>query len=109
MPSFVYVLGCRTPDRILTYVGWTTDVPRRLKQHNGGKGARTTRGRVWILLHTEKFRTRRAGDEPRVVFEARPEISEGFGPPDLGTRRHGWPSLLSLDLDLFVFGERAPQ
>ena len=30
MPSFVYVLGCRTPDRTLTYVGWTTDVDRRL-------------------------------------------------------------------------------
>jgi putative endonuclease len=59
MPSFVYVLGCRTPDRILTYVGWTTDIARRLAQHNGGIGARTTRGRAWILLHTEKFRTRR--------------------------------------------------
>ena len=58
MPSFVYVLGCRTPDRTLTYVGWTTDVGRRLSQHNGGIGAKTTRGRVWTLLHTEKFRTR---------------------------------------------------
>jgi putative endonuclease len=59
MPSFVYVLGCRMPDRTLTYVGWTTDVARRLAQHNGGIGARTTRGRAWVLLHTEKFRTRR--------------------------------------------------
>jgi putative endonuclease len=59
MPSFVYVLGCRTPARTLTYVGWTTDVAKRLKQHNAGTGARTTRGRVWVLLHTEKFRTPR--------------------------------------------------
>lgn len=59
MPSFVYVLGCRTADRYLTYVGWTTDVERRLAQHNAGTGARTTRGRVWVLLHTETFRTRR--------------------------------------------------
>jgi putative endonuclease len=59
MPSFVYVLGCRTPARTLTYVGWTVDIEKRLKQHNSGKGARTTRGRVWVLLHTEKFRTRR--------------------------------------------------
>jgi putative endonuclease len=59
MPSFVYVLGCQTPDRHLTYVGWTTDVVRRLAQHNGGRGARTTRGRFWVLLYTEKFRTRR--------------------------------------------------
>ena len=59
MPSFVYVLGCRTKDRCLTYVGWTTDVDRRLAQHNGGSGAHFTRGRAWVLLHTEKFRTRR--------------------------------------------------
>ena len=59
MPSFVYVLGCLTNDRHLTYVGWTTDVDRRLIQHNAGTGARTTRGRPWVLLHTEKFRTRR--------------------------------------------------
>ena len=59
MPSFVYVLGCQSKDRHLTYVGWTTDVDRRVAQHNAGTGARTTRGRVWVLLHIEKFRTRR--------------------------------------------------
>jgi putative endonuclease len=59
MPSFVYVLGCRARDRTLTYVGWTTDVDRRLAQHNSGAGARFTRGRVWVLLHVERFRTRR--------------------------------------------------
>ena len=59
MPSFVYVLGCRTPSRCLTYVGWTTDVARRLTQHNAGIGARTTRGRAWVLLHMERLRTRR--------------------------------------------------
>ena len=59
MPSFVYVLGCRAANRCLTYVGWTTDVDARLAKHNAGKGARFTRGQVWVLLHTEKFRTRR--------------------------------------------------
>ena len=59
MASFVYVLGCRAKDRTLTYVGWTTDVGRRLKQHNAGAGARFTRGRSWVLLHIERFRTRR--------------------------------------------------
>lgn len=59
MPSFVYVLGCRSKGRCLTYVGWTTDVDRRIAMHNSGRGARFTRGRAWVLLHTEKFRTRR--------------------------------------------------
>jgi len=63
MACFVYVLGSRTKmrnkTRHLTYVGWTNDVARRLARHNSGKGARSTRGRVWVLLHSEWFATRR--------------------------------------------------
>ena len=59
MDCFVYVLGSRAKTRHLTYVGWTKDLPRRLKQHNAGKGARTTRGRRWVLLHSEWFPTPR--------------------------------------------------
>jgi putative endonuclease len=58
MDCFVYVLGTRSKNRHLTYVGWTSDIARRLAQHNSGKGARTTRGRVWVLLHAEWFSTR---------------------------------------------------
>ena len=60
MGCFVYVLGTRTKDRHLTYVGWTSDVARRLAQHNSGKGARTTRGRAWVLLHSERCKSKRA-------------------------------------------------
>lgn len=56
---FVYVLGCAGPDRVVTYVGWSNDVARRLKAHNAGKGARSTRGRQWVLLHCEKCASRR--------------------------------------------------
>ena len=60
MDCFVYVLGTRSKTRHLTYVGWTSDVARRLAQHNSGKGARTTRGRVWVLLHSERCKSKRA-------------------------------------------------
>jgi putative endonuclease len=59
MDCFVYVLGTFTKNRHLTYVGWSNDVARRLAQHNAGKGARSTRGRLWVLLHSESFATRR--------------------------------------------------
>jgi putative endonuclease len=59
MDCFVSVLGTRSKTRPLTYVGWTNDVARRLAKHNSGKGARTTRGRIWVLLHSEWFATRR--------------------------------------------------
>jgi putative endonuclease len=61
MASFVYVLAATNPSgRTITYVGWTLDLERRLAEHNGlGRGAKTTRGRVWILLYAEKHRTRK--------------------------------------------------
>ena len=59
MDCYVYVLGCGGPPRTLTYVGWSNDVARRLVQHNSGKGARSTRGRSWILLYSEKCTSRR--------------------------------------------------
>jgi putative endonuclease len=59
MDCYVYVLGTLTGNRHLTYVGWTDDVARRLAQHNNGKGARSTRGRVWVLLYSERCASKR--------------------------------------------------
>lgn len=58
MDCIVYILGSPGKDRYLTYVGWTLDLDRRLAQHNSGKGAKTTRGRAWHVLHVERFATR---------------------------------------------------
>jgi len=58
MDCFVYILGCRGKDRTLTYVGWTNDLDRRLAQHNAGTGARSTRGRSWVLLYSERHETK---------------------------------------------------
>jgi len=59
MACFVYVLGSEgRAGEIRTYVGWTTDLDARLSTHNEGKGARSTRGRRWVLLYAERYRTR---------------------------------------------------
>lgn len=47
MKAFVYILECA--DGTL-YTGWTTDVERRLHEHNAGRGARYTRGRRPVHL-----------------------------------------------------------
>lgn len=60
MNCYVYVLGSRTADRVVTYVGWTNDLDARLAAHNEGRGARTTRGRTWRLLYAERYATRGA-------------------------------------------------
>jgi putative endonuclease len=44
---FVYIVRCA--DGTL-YTGWTTDVTRRVAQHNAGRGARYTRMRRPVVL-----------------------------------------------------------
>lgn len=50
-PWFVYILECR--DGTL-YTGITDDVPRRLKAHESGKGAKYTRGRSPLILRYQE-------------------------------------------------------
>ncbi|MBQ7557690.1 MAG: GIY-YIG nuclease family protein [Lachnospiraceae bacterium] len=54
MEHFVYILKCC--DGTL-YTGYTTDVERRLKEHNSSdRGAKYTRGRrPCVLVHIEQF------------------------------------------------------
>jgi putative endonuclease len=50
---YVYVLRCA--DDTL-YTGYTTDVSRRVTEHNSGTGAKYTRGRTPVeLVHVESF------------------------------------------------------
>ncbi len=55
MSNFVYVLGSNGKGGPRTYVGWTNDIEARLQAHNSGRGAKSTRGRKWVLLYAEKF------------------------------------------------------
>lgn len=57
--GFVYVLGSALGTDRRTYVGWTVDIESRLALHNAGLGARSTRGRFWVLLYAERYPTRR--------------------------------------------------
>jgi len=59
MSCFVYVLGSERNGGYRTYVGWTTDLERRLSEHNAGTGARSTRGGEWVLLYAERYATRK--------------------------------------------------
>ena len=57
-PAYVYVLVSAGKSPRWSYVGWTQDLERRLAQHNGigGRkgGAKSTRGRRWVLVYAEK-------------------------------------------------------
>jgi putative endonuclease len=59
MACYVYVLGNARPTGYQTYIGWTINLDRRLKRHNDGAGAKSTRGRSWVLLYAERYDNRR--------------------------------------------------
>ena len=43
----------------ITYVGYTNDLIKRINLHNKGKGAKFTRGRQWVLIYKEKFKSKK--------------------------------------------------
>jgi putative endonuclease len=64
----VYVLRCA--DDTL-YTGYTTDVQRRVDEHNEGQAAKYTRGRTPVeLVHQETFETRSAATSREAEIKA---------------------------------------
>ena len=59
MTYFVYLIGTYKNSRLITYVGYTNNLKKRLGLHNRGKGAKFTRGRSWKLLYYEKYKTKK--------------------------------------------------
>lgn len=50
---FVYIVECSDNS---FYTGYTTDVERRVEQHNSGDGAKYTQSRTPVeLIHTEEY------------------------------------------------------
>ena len=43
----------------VTYVGYTNNLKKRINLHNLGKGAKFTRGRKWILIYKEKYKSKK--------------------------------------------------
>ena len=59
MTYFVYLLGNYKGKKLITYVGYTNNLKKRLSLHNSGKGAKFTKGRVWKLIYYERYRSRK--------------------------------------------------
>ena len=58
MKYFVYLLISFHQKKVISYVGYTNDIKKRLKLHNNSKGAKFTKGRKWILVFKKKFKTK---------------------------------------------------
>ncbi len=70
----VYVIECC--DGTL-YTGYTTDVERRVAEHNAGRGARYTRGRTPVeLAHVEDFASRSAAMQREHAIKKLPRVKK---------------------------------
>ena len=58
MPYHVYMLKSLGKNSV-TYVGYTNNLKKRISLHNAGKGAKFTRGRKWMLIYKEKFKSKK--------------------------------------------------
>lgn len=82
---YVYLVQCADGTY---YTGYTTDVARRVAQHNAGRGARYTRSRRPVrLVHAEPWPSRSLAlkreaalrRQPRHVKQSLAEGGEGAG------------------------------
>jgi len=67
------------------YTGYTTDVERRVREHDAGDGAKYTRGRTPVeLVHVERFESKSAAmsreyEIKQLSRTAKEQLVEGSG------------------------------
>jgi putative endonuclease len=55
---YVYLITSTRNNKIVSYVGYTKNVKKRLNLHNSGKGAKFTRGCFWKIIFKKKFESK---------------------------------------------------
>jgi putative endonuclease len=55
MKYSVYMILSKVNNRLISYVGYTNNLQKRLFLHNTSKGAKFTRGKKWKLIYTKIY------------------------------------------------------
>ena len=55
MAYFVYMLLTKRKGKVISYVGYTSNLKKRLIKHNNSKGAKFTKGNFWELIYSKKY------------------------------------------------------
>ena len=73
-PVFCYILECADSSY---YTGWSTDLQRRLQEHNAGRGSRYTRShRPVKLVYVEELPDRGAAMKREAAIKALPRAKK---------------------------------
>ncbi|MGT2933001.1 GIY-YIG nuclease family protein [Streptococcus catagoni] len=83
--AYMYVLECA--DKTL-YTGYTTDLDKRLKTHNAGKGAKYTKARLPVkLLYSEEFPSKEEAMSAEALFKKRKNRAQKLAYIELNTNK----------------------
>ena len=56
MSFYVYLICSKNNNnRLISYVGYTNNIKKRIFLHNHSKGAKFTKGKKWKILYKKKF------------------------------------------------------
>ena len=69
MRHFVYLLLSLKKNKIKSYVGYTNNLKKRLKLHNTGKGAKSTRGYKWKIIYFRKYNSKKRAMSEEFFFK----------------------------------------
>ena len=58
MRYFVYLIITNNKNNLISYVGYTSNIKKRLNDHNSSKGAKFTKGRKWKLAYIKGYNTK---------------------------------------------------
>ena len=58
MSFFVYLIISKKNKKLVSYVGYTNNLKKRIKLHNSSKGAKFTKGRKWELVYFKKYNSK---------------------------------------------------
>ena len=59
MHYFVYLIISKNSNNLISYVGYTNNLKKRITLHNSSKGAKFTKGRKWKLIYKEKYNSKK--------------------------------------------------
>ena len=83
MSFYVYLLISKSKNKkLISYVGYTNNLKKRLNLHNNSKGAKFTKGRSWVLAYSKRYESKNIAlkEEYRlkVDYKLRRKIKESF-------------------------------
>ena len=82
MKYFVYLILSKNNQKLISYVGYTNNLKKRLEEHNTSKGAKFTRGRKWIMaysvIYNSKSKAMREEYKLKKNYKLRNKIKSNF-------------------------------